>query len=96
MNMAIRRIQGRLRPRWARDSSVPEGHDERYGTYEDGDIGGHLHPLEFYLQVWLDTSYYVYNNYNIDRHCGLVVSAPAFGTGCEFDSWQCRIYIPCS
>ena len=27
------------------------------------------------------------------RHCGLVVSAPAWdGTGCEFDSWQCRIY----
>ena len=24
-------------------------------------------------------------------------SAPAWdGTGCEFDSWQCRIYIPCS
>ena len=31
------------------------------------------------------------------RHYGLVVSAPAWdGTGCEFDSWQCRIYIPCS
>ena len=31
------------------------------------------------------------------RHCSLVVSAPAWdGTGCEFDSWQCRIYIPCS
>ena len=31
------------------------------------------------------------------RHCGLVGSAPARdGTGCEFDSWQCRIYIPCS
>ena len=31
------------------------------------------------------------------RHCGLVVSTPAWdGTGCEFDSWQCRIYIPCS
>ena len=30
-------------------------------------------------------------------HCGLVGSAPAWnGTGCEFDSWQCRIYIPCS
>ena len=30
------------------------------------------------------------------RYCGLVVSAPAWdGTGCEFDSWQCRIYIPC-
>ena len=26
-----------------------------------------------------------------------MVSAPAWGgTGCEFDSWQCRIYIPCS
>ena len=31
------------------------------------------------------------------RHCGLVGSAPAWdGTGCEFNSWQCRIYIPCS
>ena len=31
------------------------------------------------------------------RHCGLVVSAPAWdGTGCEFDSRPCRIYIPCS
>ena len=31
------------------------------------------------------------------RHCGLVVSTPAWDeTGCEFDSWQCRIYIPCS
>ena len=30
-----------------------------------------------------------------ERHCGLVGSAPAWdGTGCEFDSWQCRIYIP--
>ena len=28
---------------------------------------------------------------------GLVGSAPAWdGKGCEFDSWQCRIYIPCS
>ena len=26
-----------------------------------------------------------------------MVSTPAWdGTGCEFDSWQCRIYIPCS
>ena len=31
------------------------------------------------------------------RQCGLVESAPTWnGTGCEFDSWQCRIYIPCS
>ena len=31
------------------------------------------------------------------RHCGIVGSAPACdGTGCEFDPWQCRIYIPCS
>ena len=30
-------------------------------------------------------------------HFGLVVSAPAWdGTGCKFDSRQCRIYIPCS
>ena len=35
--------------------------------------------------------------WNPVRHCGLVVSTPAWdGTGCEFDSWQCRIYIPCS
>ena len=27
------------------------------------------------------------------RYCGLVAW---FRTGCEFDSWQCRIYIPCS
>ena len=28
---------------------------------------------------------------------GPVGSTPAWdGTGCEFDSWQCRIYIPCS
>ena len=34
---------------------------------------------------------------NLVRHCGLVGSAPAWdGTGCEFDSWQCRINIPCS
>ena len=33
----------------------------------------------------------------IFRHCGLVGSASAWdGTGCEFDSWQCRIYIPSS
>ena len=31
------------------------------------------------------------------RHCGLVGSAPTWDrTGCEFNSWQCRIYIPCS
>ena len=31
------------------------------------------------------------------RHCGLAVSAPAYDrTGCEFESWQCRINIPCS
>ena len=36
-------------------------------------------------------------NLNRNTTCGLVVSAPARdGTGCEFDSWQCRIYIPCS
>ena len=30
-------------------------------------------------------------------HCGLVGSAPTWdGIGCEFNSWQCRIYIPCS
>ena len=37
------------------------------------------------------------NQKNKLSHCGLVISAPAWdGTGCEFDSWQCRIYIPCS
>ena len=31
------------------------------------------------------------------RHCGLVESGRIWdGTGCEFDSWQCRIHIPCS
>ena len=41
---------------------------------------------------------FLYERWTITvRHCGLVVSAPAWdGTGCEFDSWQCRIYIPCS
>ena len=30
-------------------------------------------------------------------HCGLAGSARTWnGTGCEFDSWQCQIYIPCS
>ena len=30
-------------------------------------------------------------------HRDVVISAPAWDrTGCEFDSWQCRIYIPCS
>ena len=30
----------------------------------------------------------------VARHCGLVESARTWdGTGCEFDSWQCRIYI---
>ena len=34
---------------------------------------------------------------NLVRPCGLVVSAPAWdGTGREFDSWKCRIYIPYS
>ena len=29
--------------------------------------------------------------------CGLEESARAYdGTGCEFESWQCRINIPCS
>ena len=44
----------------------------------------------FYILVLMNETWIV-------RHCGLVVSAPAWdGTGCEFDSWQCRIYIPCS
>ena len=31
----------------------------------------------------------------VGRHCGLVVSAPAWdGTGPEFDPWQCRIIYP--
>ena len=40
---------------------------------------------------------YFSQNHSPTRHCGLVVSAPSCdGSGCEFDSWQCRIYIPCS
>ena len=39
----------------------------------------------------------IVNGHKHKQNCGLVVSAPAWdGTGCEFDSWQCRIYIPCS
>ena len=46
------------------------------------------------LRYWFTITY---NYYVIVRHCGLVVSTPAWdGTGCEFDSWQCWIYIPCS
>ena len=26
----------------------------------------------------------------------MVSAPPCDGSGCEFDSWQCRIYIPCS
>ena len=34
---------------------------------------------------------------NLVWHCGLVGSACTWdGKGCEFDSWQCQIYIPCS
>ena len=25
-----------------------------------------------------------------------VIKCPYTGSGCEFDSWQCRIYVPCS
>ena len=45
----------------------------------------------------LTVTIYFSQNHSPTRHCGLVVSAPACdGSGCEFDSWQCRIYIPCS
>ena len=34
------------------------------------------------------------SNYITVRHCGLVGSAGTWdGTGCEFDFWQCQIYI---
>ena len=34
---------------------------------------------------------------NFDGKPNTTLSAPAWdGTGREFDSWQCRIYIPCS
>ena len=33
----------------------------------------------------------------MEGRCDLVESAPSWdGTGCEFDSRQCRIYLPCS
>ena len=36
----------------------------------------------------------VVGRYGICRHCGLVESVRTWdGTGCEIDSWQCRIYI---
>ena len=50
----------------------------------------------------LDTSHkvsdiiFVWFNWDevLVRHCSLVESACTWdGTGCEFDSWQCRIYI---
>ena len=51
--------------------------------------------LNLYFKVVTDVN----RSYNkiIVRHCGLVGSVPAWDrTGCEFDSWQCQIYIPCS
>ena len=53
--------------------------------------------LDFSLKVARQPVYLGLHIEFIVRHCGLVVSAPAWdGTGCEFDFWQCRIYIPCS
>ena len=55
---------------------------------------GHMHLLRYFVQLF--HFHYITLHY-IVRHCGLVVSAPAWdGTGCEFNSWQCWIYIPCS
>ena len=60
--------------------------DDIYPTHMD-DIHPTLYMDDIYPTLWMISI----------RHCGLVVSAPAWdGTGCEFDSWQCRIYIPCS
>ena len=52
-------------------------------------------PLQ-YLREWPTPTFFVTETVVV-RHCGLLGSAPAWdGTGCEFDSWQCRIYIPCA
>ena len=50
---------------------------------------------EYKTELWkFITSTEAEISYRFVRHCGLAVSAPAWdGTGCEFDSWQCRIYI---
>ena len=51
--------------------------------------------LHYFTNHW--QLLYFSQNHSPTRHCGLVVSAPACdGSGCEFDSWQCRIYILCS
>ena len=50
-------------------------------------------------QIKLNENCHFYSivKYVKDCHCGLVVSASAWDeTGCGFDSWHCRIYIPCS
>ena len=38
--------------------------------------------------------WYIHENWKLVRHCDLVESVHTWDrTGCEFDSWQCRIYI---
>ena len=50
-----------------------------------------------YIRWILNINLFYLYLFNFVCHCGLVVSAPAWDwTGCDFDSWQCWIYIPCS
>ena len=80
-----------------------EDHSDRVGTYRGISKIGWLLELQ-YLEC--DSSnldiYSVTNRKPLQirkkvRHCSLVESAHTWdGTGCEFESWQCRIHIPCS
>ena len=55
------------------------------------------HYFSWYVSLFFGVSFLVHTTTGYCRHCGLVVTAPACdGTGCEFDSWRFRIYIPCS
>ena len=47
-----------------------------------------------YFTNWI-MHQHLFFEFSFVEKSGLVVSAPAWdGTGCEFDSWQCQIYIP--
>ena len=95
----------------ARSSDVQLTHliVQSYGRYTETEIQLPLKSSRFqclsriFLTGWCGraSSHQKTRSNTHDRHCGLVVSAPAWdGTGCEFDSWQCwiyiYIYIPCS
>ena len=50
-------------------------------------------PLCRYYFVHFSVKHFIFIESIKWGHCGLVGSAPAWDrTGCEFDSWQCRIY----